>query len=335
MAKLNIFLGHKCNFSCSYCLQSFNKDDYLHIDNINIDLLVDKLSQEVKDRTINKISYWGGEPLMYFDKIIELHNKFAERGVFFNFVKFLTNGSLLTEDKVEALNAMNAYVGISIHTGFGEPRWDLLSKLNKWSIIFLHTGKNNTKDILEQTRELELKHNIQNITPYMHWVRATENCGEEDYFTEETLKEHKTYLYDLAIKRLEGDVKAYKLFQPHIDKMLAKFKQTNFNGSLCVNNRILTVDMYGNKFSCHHSPVKENYLGNIFNGEVDLPNTDINKAKEIQFQYVNSNECTSCNLRSWCRGNCYLSKTHEMDCKLQKIKFEVFDFILRNEREKL
>lgn len=335
MAKLNIFLGHKCNFSCSYCLQSFNKDDYLHIDNIDIDSLVDKLSDEVKERTINKISYWGGEPLLYLKKIIELHNKFAERGVYFSFVKFLTNGSLLTEENVKILNDMNAYVGVSIHTGFGEPRWDLLPKLNKWSIIFLHTGNNYNRDIIKETEELEKKHNISNITPYMHWVRATENCSEEDYFTDKSLEEHKNYLYELAIKRLEGNQKAYNLFQPHIDKMLSKFKQPNFNGSLCVNNKILTVDMYGNKFTCHHSPVKENYIGNLFTGNVDLPNTNIEKAKTIQMQYVNSKECMSCNLRSWCRGNCYLSKTHSMDCKLQKIKFEIYDFILKNERNKI
>lgn len=333
MAKINLFLGHKCNFNCSYCLQSFNEDDYLHQDNIDIDKLVNQLSIEAKERTINKLAYWGGEPLLYFKTIKKVHDKFLENGIQFNQVRVLTNGSLFTEEIVEYFNRMNIHVGISIHSGFGTPNWEMIKKLHRWSVIYLYTGNQPDYDIHQKVTELETFLG-RKVFPYLHWVRATDNCQTEDYFTETSLQKHKDYLYHLANLRLQGDSVAYNLLEPHIKKMIQKFNQPNFNGCLCINNRILTVDMYGNRFTCHHSPIKENYIGSLFTGETDLPNTNIEKAKEVQMQYVNSNECKSCNIRSWCRGNCYMSNTHEIDCKLQKIKFEVFNYILENEFRK-
>lgn len=330
MAKLNLFLGDKCNFNCSYCLQSFKEDDYLKDLDVDTKKLVDQLTIEVKERTINKIAYWGGEPLLYFKLIKDVHEKFKENGVYFNSVRILTNGSLFTEEIVEYFNNNNIYVGISVHEGFGTPKWDLIKKLNKWSVIYLYTGSNPDFDILTKAEMLENFLECK-VTPYLHWVRATDNCDSKDYFTEETLIKHREYLFKLADERLKGNEKAYWLFQPHITKMISKLNQINFNGSLCINNRILTVDIYGNKFNCHHSPIKENYIGSIIKGDVELPNTNMKFAKEIQHKYVNTEECNSCPIRSWCRGNCYMSNTHDIDCKLQKIKFEVFDYILRNE----
>lgn len=333
MAKINLFLGHKCNFNCSYCLQSFNDDDYLHQDDIDIEKLVNQLTIEVKERTINKIAYWGGEPLLYFKTIKKIQDMFISKGVYFKQKRILTNGSLFTDEIVDYFNKMDIHVGISIHEDFGTPKWDMIKKLNRWSVIYLYTGNQPDFDLHNKVDLLE-KFLGRKVFPYMHWVRATDNCQDEDYFTEETLEKHKTYLYKLADMRLSGDNIAYGLLQPHITKMLQKLEQANFNGSMCINNRILTIDLYGNKFSCHHSPVKENYIGNLFKGEVNLPNTNIVNAKETQMHFTKTNECVNCNIRAWCRGNCHLSNTHEMDCKLQKIKFEVFTYILRNENNR-
>lgn len=333
MAKINLFLGDKCNFNCSYCLQSFKENDYLKDLDIDTKKLTQELSIEVKERTINKIAYWGGEPLMYFNLIKDIHEKFKTQSVYFKDTRILTNGSLFTEEMVEYFNNNNIFIGVSIHEDFGTPKWELIKKLNRWSVIYLYTGKNPDFDILNKVDMLE-KYLEYKVSPYMHWVRATDNCEKKDYFTEESLQKHKDYLYKLADKRINGNEKAYWLLQPHINKMITKLDQNNFNGSLCINNRILTVDIYGNKFNCHHSPIKENYIGSIIKGDINLPGTNIKFAKDIQMQYVNSNECKSCNIRSWCRGNCYMSNTHDIDCKLQKIKFEVFTYILQKEYER-
>lgn len=327
MAKVNIFLGNKCNFNCSYCLQSFKEDDYLHQDKVDVVKLVDNLSVEIRNRTINKVAYWGGEPLMYFKTIKTIHDMFHDKGVRFNSVRVLTNGSLFTDEIVEYFNRMDIHVGISIHEGFGTPNWEMIKKLRRWSVIFLYTGSNPDFDILGKTKELE---NFlgRKVFPFFHWVRATDSCGDEDYFTPETLEIHKKYLYTLADKRLNGDETAYGLLQPHISKFIAKMKQVNFNGAMCMNNRILTVDLYGNTYSCHHSPVKENMIGNIHK---HIDNEVTKKAKEVQMKFVTSAECMTCPIRAWCRGNCYLSNTHEMDCELQKIKYELFSYILKIE----
>lgn len=325
MAKLNIFLGHNCNFKCTYCLQSFKDSDYLHQDSIDIPKLVDTLAEKVKEKSINKVAYWGGEPLIYFKKIKELHLEFAKRGVHFHNTRILTNGSLLTDESVEFFNSIDAHIGVSLHKGFGEPRWDMLMKLNRWSIINLYTGKNPKQDFLIEAEELESKLGRE-VFPFIHWVRATDNCSKDDYFSIKTLAQHREKLYELAELYLSGHKKAYNMLEPHINKMIQKMNQHNFNGAMCCNNRIISVDLYGNTYSCYHSPTKDNLVGNIYK-EVDSVITK--QAVETQMKFVNSKECISCPIRAWCRGNCYLSNTHEVDCMLQKIKYEVFSYILQ------
>lgn len=327
MAKLNIFLGHKCNFKCSYCLQSFKDSDYLHKDDIDVPKLVSKLADKVKEQSINKIAYWGGEPLLYFKTIKEIHNEFLKLGIRFNNTRILTNGSLLTDEAVEFFNSIDCHIGVSLHKGFGEPKWDKLKNLNRWSIINLYTGRNPKQDFIAEAEELEQSLGRE-VFPFIHWVRATDNCSKEDYFTVDTLLQHREKLYELADLAISGNVKARNMLQPHINKMIHKLNQNNFNGAMCCNNRIISVDLYGNTYSCYHSPTKENLTGNIFK---TIERNTVVKALETQMQFVNSKECMKCDIRSWCRGNCYLSNTHEIDCTLQKIKYEVFSYILKHQ----
>lgn len=136
---LNIFLGYACNLSCSYCLQHKNTEPTTARDISDEDLQL--LILEYKKRGFNGVAYWGGEPTLYWDKIVRIHEAFRSAGLNLPFVKFVTNGTLITEKQVEVLNSWGAFVVISHHPLFGTPKWEVLSALKRCSVSFLFTKR--------------------------------------------------------------------------------------------------------------------------------------------------------------------------------------------------
>jgi uncharacterized protein len=91
---IKIQLGFKCNFSCSYCLQTPEKVEHKSfvpvLSNIN-------LSQ------LKKIELWGGEPLLYLDSIIEILDYLQINTPNIK-ISMVTNISLLNKDILSKLS---------------------------------------------------------------------------------------------------------------------------------------------------------------------------------------------------------------------------------------
>ncbi len=117
--KLKIQLGLGCNKACSYCLQAaqINKaaasstrdaSEFL----ANIDGWIEA------PEGMEKVEFWGGEPLLYWKKIEilapELIKKFPNARL-----SIITNGELLTREIVDKLKAWNFSMAIS-HDGPGQ-----------------------------------------------------------------------------------------------------------------------------------------------------------------------------------------------------------------------
>ena len=59
-----------------------------------------------------------------------------------------------------------------------------------------------------------------------------------------------------------------------------------------------------------------------------LPKGSLEKAAlDHAWRWMKSAECQACPVRSWCRGNCHLSQTHELDCRLSREKHRVFAWL--------
>lgn len=102
-----LFVGHKCNQSCAYCPQGTQIDKNLKID--HIDALQHYWTEDIKlafemwpKGTISGVSYSGGEPFMYLEKIFDmagyLTKKFPEI-----YQWMYTNGTLADENKMKLL----------------------------------------------------------------------------------------------------------------------------------------------------------------------------------------------------------------------------------------
>ena len=321
---LNIFLGYACNFKCGYCLQSPGSLPP-NQDRKNVDRFVEKIIPYLQKNGIDEIAYWGGEPLLYWPQIEAIHERLLRAGLTFKFIKFVTNGSLLESRHVEVLNRWDAFVVISRHDAEGEPRWGKVAELRRSSVSFLFSHEELVAwpwfqflDGLEQRWG-------RPFYPYVHWVRATKGCDPQFYLTHDDLDIHVPHLWALAEQRLAGDRHARSMFEGHLRDWRRDLVTGGDGVPMCHGDHHISVDLAGNRYGCHHSARAELRTGSIFGSEEATPTTE--RAIAHVEKFVKSGDCMVCPIRSWCRGNCNLSNTHDVDCRLAKEKHKLLAWI--------
>ncbi len=326
---LNIFLGYACNFKCAYCLQDPKGADAARKRHL-IAPFVEKVVPFLKDRGITEVAYWGGEPLIYWDAIEAIHEALIAAGVRLTFIKLVTNGSLLEDRHVEALNRWGAYVVVSRHGPFGDPRWEQAARLENSAISFLFTHKSlfawpwfGELDRLEQRFG-------RPFFPYVHWVRATDGCDASWYLTHADLDLHVPHLRELAERRLAGDRHAHGMFEGHLREWRRALRGAGGSVEpLCHAGDHVSVDLAGNRYGCHHSVRQSLRTGHLFEPEASSAETVA--AVHHVHRFIDTAECRRCPINRWCRGNCHLSNTHDVDCRLAKAKHELFTWITQQE----
>lgn len=104
LSKLTFIVTDDCNFNCTYCYQEKEKKT---MDNATLKMAVDFFYPHLTGLKDIQISFYGGEPLLAYDRIchavqlIREKNKTGNKKIGF-FVT--TNGSLLTEEKLDFFN---------------------------------------------------------------------------------------------------------------------------------------------------------------------------------------------------------------------------------------
>lgn len=93
----------KCNFACAYCFEGGNKTMPTMNDEV-AEKLVRFIEKNGKDSTA--INWFGGEPLLAFDRIVALTRALEEKNVNFT-ASMVTNGSCLTPDKLERMKSLH------------------------------------------------------------------------------------------------------------------------------------------------------------------------------------------------------------------------------------
>lgn len=118
--RLKIQLGMSCNYSCSYCSQRFvERPEQGNPE--KVDGLIEKLRANFDLPAYGnglRVEFWGGEPLVYWKTMRPLAEKLRALLPKAQF-SIITNGSLLTRDIVDWLDAYGFGVSIS-HDGPGQ-----------------------------------------------------------------------------------------------------------------------------------------------------------------------------------------------------------------------
>jgi len=306
-----IMLGDNCNLQCKYCMQhdirnedkvkEINKDIYLFI----------KEKVDAQDGIID-IRFYGGEPLLYYDKIVEIVNNLKGTNCTYSII---TNGKLLTEEKINWLNENDIRVAISwdgnssIKTrGYDVVinKGDLLYKIKNLGFNSVISALNYPLDFITSAREFSKKYMEINHIPIFPNIDSLLDFGEINESLLNIDFDRVSNDMEILCKEFEEDYllgdTEYKrrdaAFQLIYYIMSNMFPNDNNHRMKCRNgSEVLNLDLTGNLYLCHNTREK---LGTIYDEYYDyIKNV-------IELDKTNLYNCKYCEIVDMCGGGCPL-----------------------------
>lgn len=318
-----ITLGSKCNFQCSYCMQRYGIQKEIS-SNENFDAI----KRFIENSNVEKIMLWGGEPLIYWEKILQLvpYIRNVKPDCRINMI---TNGSLLTKAKVAFINEYDIGVGLS-HDGektiltrgkdvLNAPEMMMLFKQIKskgiccvisavtqdiysvWGYYdrLFPEGITVNFDMLKDFHDIK----FLNSFDYEAFNNTIQKIAAE--FAEAAYKE------DFASRE-------YHFFYNHVGVLnnVLKEDQRTFHLKCGVMSNAINIDLNGNILLCKNSDVVIGHINNIV------------LAKENFQTYIKIPEvCKKCQYYNICDPAGCVIESEQMkmkSCKVNKIVYEAF-----------
>ena len=320
ISNIFIMLGHECNLQCKYCLQH----DVVNValdKKINPDIyyFINDVARSQENRV--GLQFYGGEPLVFFDKIKEFINGLREHNVPNNvYCTMITNGKLLDEEKVKYINQNFSHVTVSWdgRNSIKTRGYDIVKenkenifKLKSFNFSGVLSSYNYIKDYLEDCEQVNrdyvenyhgrtlyfnvddlLDVNMQNqdlkdIDLDMVAIQMNELCEEYYKFViqHQPISVIRKRYIEEKINFLRSSVKS-KQYQPIRDRC----------GNGC---EVLNMDLSGNLYKCHNTDDK---LGTIYDNYFDY----MKKVFELDKVNENSKRCNECPVQLMCRNGCPL-----------------------------
>lgn len=322
--RINLMMGNKCNFKCRYCIQTGNVADqesknlskntikYIHhLVNIRPDYLHKLL-----------ISFWGGEPLLYWNIIKQTVFEFGDV-LDYNIV---TNGALLTKDKVDYINEHNISLVVSNDgpcskktRGFNvledESFMNLFRQVNHKSVDFCLSAYN--QDLFSLWNYFEDKLG-KDINIFYEPLIVTWDMPKDLYnFDYEAFEKTMNDIVDTAYNELlKGKIGRSYLFLdtfvPRINAFLDGKQIPDID--CCQMRRMINLDLDGNIYACHNSCNKIGTVADDFD--------DIEDNYYASIEASNLSDCDVCDFRFLCGYGCPYSepsKGKEACCHIHKL----------------
>ncbi|MDD4189111.1 MAG: thioether cross-link-forming SCIFF peptide maturase [Eubacteriales bacterium] len=343
-----INIAHDCNMRCGYCFASTGSFGHgrLLMDKETGFRAIDYLTANSGSRVNLEVDFFGGEPLMNFDAIVEIINYARSiektKNKHFRFT-ITTNGLALDEAKMTKINELFDNVVLSL---------DGTEKTND-RMRKLPNGGGSYKHIMPKIKKMcEIRGERD------HYVRGT--------FTAYNIQFSKDVLHlaDLGFKSISlepvvTDKKnVYAIKEEHLDELyneyewLAKeylnrknkknsFRYFHFNIDLengpCLAKRVkgcgagyeyVAVTPEGDIYPCHQFVGKKEFiLGNLYKEGFKKEIAEKFKSSNITTKEI----CRNCWAKFFCSGGCAanafeqngdISIPYDISCKLQKKRIE-------------
>jgi uncharacterized protein len=293
--KYKIILNNACNMNCVYCFHDKKKE--LFKGEIISPEEMSTFFPENKEYTF---TFFGGEPLLSYDYLKTLCKLLKEKNQKIKF-NMITNGTLLTDEKVKFLNEFDIRTIIS-HDGIShkktrkidplEQHGEVIAKIKNLSFLMTLTTLNwdlykswdffddfrNTykikKPVVAYAGVRDMLHNIdESLLLYNH--EGFENVLDKVFLNLEKDIENGNF-----------DSYEYKAHRRIVNKL---YKTIAFKTEMApchAPGNVITFDTNGNLYSCHNSNI---ICGNIKN----LSNIHIEP-------FIKKNICNNCQIKDFC-----------------------------------
>lgn len=327
---------------CPYCLQQGAEVPANR--RADVTGFAEKLSAHLAGDQPERIMIWGGEPMLYWRRIHGLLDAFERFGVNpeQGFI-ITTNGRGLTDEYVDYANEHPIWTTVSTHDWqFTNDQLDRIFMLDRFSMsAILHRTQFPLWHLRERYYKLEDRYGIRPRL-YLHFLRANEACSPDFYLSKEDVDRLAEHLINdvLTLATLGDDWARWQCAQ-----LLSENRREieKGEGGKCVRSDRLSVDLHGNVYACHHNYDASNIVGNLFRKTIPIHTVgsdDHGSGSANPFihslpspgRYADIEPCRSCAIFRECRGGCYLSRTHEIDCYLARRMagvYRMFESVLK------
>lgn len=342
-------VSHDCNLRCEYCFAQtgdFGGERCIMPPEIGrkaIDFLIEKSA----NRENIELDFFGGEPLMAWDTVVETVNYARsiekQHGKNFRFT-ITTNGVLLDDEKIDYINREMVNVVLSL-----DGRRETTDRIRKTL-----NGKSAYDVIVPKFQKLVEKRDKKGRTDY--YVRATFTKYNLD-FTEDVLHMRELGFEQLSAEPVVTDEKEpYALTETDLPRIFSEYDrlcevmadrtEDKFNffhfmvdldqgpcaikrlrGCGCGNDYV-AVDPHGDIYPCHQFVGIEKWkMGNLNEGTF---NNDI-KTYFAKTHLYSKEGCRDCWAKFYCSGGCNANsfiyegdcrKPHRLSCELQRKRLE-------------
>lgn len=339
-------VSHDCNLRCEYCFAQtgdFGGERCVMPPEIGrkaIDFLIGNSA----NRENIELDFFGGEPLMAWDTVVETVNYARsiekQHGKNFRFT-ITTNGVLLDDEKIDYINREMSNVVLSL-----DGRREVTDRIRKTL-----NGKSVYDVIVPKFQRLVEKRGDKD-----HYVRATFTKYNLD-FTEDVLHLRELGFEQLSAEPVVTDEKEpYAITEDDLPRIFEEYdrlceimadrKEKKFNffhfmvdldqgpcaikrlrGCGCGNDYV-AVDPHGNIYPCHQFVgIDEWKMGNLTEGTF---NNDI-KTYFAKTHLYSKQGCRDCWAKFYCSGGCNANsfiyegdcrKPHKLSCELQRKRLE-------------
>ncbi len=339
-------VAHDCNLRCEYCFAQtgdFGKERCVMPPETGkkaIDFLIEKSA----NRENIELDFFGGEPLMAWDTVVETVNYARsiekQHGKNFRFT-ITTNGVLLDDEKIDYINREMSNVVLSLD------------------------GRRGVTDRIRRTLNGKSVYDV--IVP--KFQKLVERRGDKDYYVRATFTKYNLdftedvlHLRDLGFEQLSAEPVVTDEKEPYaltmadlprifeeydtLCKVMANRTDKKFNffhfmvdldqgpcaikrlrGCGCGNDYV-AVDPHGNIFPCHQFVGIDKWkMGNLNDGTFD----DEIKTYFAKTHLYSKQGCRDCWAKFYCSGGCNANsfiyegdcrKPHELSCELQRKRLE-------------
>lgn len=331
ISRIYLMLGNECNLQCKYCLQhDIVNDQVCHTINPAVFKYIAN-AQKQQQRPIG-ITFFGGEPLIFWEQVKEFVLRLSVTGVKFGMV---TNGKCLTQEKVDFINENNIGVGLS-WDGYNtlktrgydviKDKKDLLTQIKSLNVTGVVSQENYPLDFVCAVDEFDAeyyKKNQRHIGINMDLIM--DNCGNCGDLTEIDYDKWRTQMEMLKEKaqKSQGEEAPYTTGQQlvyHIESLAGR--KVDVLSAKCGNGiTTLNIDMQGNLYQCHNTHRK---IGTIFEDSL----TPIRRMMLIDPTHRNYRTmCKDCSVLPYCRNGCMLMDQDTRKryyCELAHATYEPF-----------
>lgn len=303
-----IALTMECNLRCLYCFEEgrYNSEPISDDTIQSIFGFVTSSVLEQKKTKLN-INWFGGEPIMAFERIVELSNKlimFCDKNGIDYTASMVSNGTLLDEKKLNILINRCAIKHIQLSFDGDKEDYIRLKKANEKSFEIAYQnalliaksqiGLSVRLNVCEENKE-SLLSLIDKLVcePEFHGIIY---AGKIISYNNSSLY-HEISDENFAVFETEIDRRALKY--PEYKKLIKKgLKPKGASCGYLVHNRCL-IDSQGYLYRCeHHINNKELAIGDVKSGFYH------NKIDDMFLFHALPKKCRICSVMPVCMGGC-------------------------------